>query len=190
MSEHARQFITYLQTLQEEKKDLGALAELRRSLAFEPGSYPRAFPYVERFVEKNTHERGARRLALYVAAGLFAMHPKTAEHSFAAAFGQLAQLRQAGSEHGYSSSIERRFIALLEADADTLHTHLRHAISLLKASEIGVDYAQLLRDMALWMNPNLDVGDLRQRWARDFYRAAQFGFEPEPLNDNPEGDVQ
>ncbi|MDO4725074.1 MAG: type I-E CRISPR-associated protein Cse2/CasB [Comamonadaceae bacterium] len=187
MSEHARTFIAYLQTLQE-KQDLGALAELRRSLAFDPGCHPRAFPYVERFVAKDMHERDARRLALYVVAGLFATHPQISEHSFAAAFGRLAQLRKASSEHEYSRSIERRFIALLEADADTLHTHLRHAISLLKAAEIGLNYAQLLDDVALWMNARLDVDRLRQRWARDFYRAAQA--LAENPNENPEGDVQ
>lgn len=185
MSEYAHTFVTYLSALQE-KKDLGALAELRRSLAFDPGSYPRAFPYVERFVAKDVHERDARRLALYVVAGLFATHPEVAEHSFAAAFGRLAQARKTSSEREYSSSIERRFIALLEADADTLHTHLRHAISLLKAAEIGLNYAQLLDDIALWMTPHLDVDRLRQRWARDFYRTAQ----AENLNDTPEGDVQ
>ncbi|RMX15406.1 type I-E CRISPR-associated protein Cse2/CasB [Vandammella animalimorsus] len=187
MNEHARTFIAYLQTLQE-KQDLGALAELRRSLAFEPGSYPRAFPYVERFVAKDMHESDARRLALYVVAGLFAVHPQAAGHSFAAAFGRLAQLRKASTEHEYSRSIERRFIALLEADADTLHTHLRHAISLLKASEIGLDYARLLDDAALWMNHRIDVSRLRQRWARDFYRAAQA--QAEKPNENPEGDMQ
>lgn len=188
MSEHARAFIAYLQTLQQ-KQDLGALAELRRSLAFAPGCHLRAFPYVERFVPKDMHERDARRLALYVVAGLFATHAQVAEHSFAAAFGQLAQ-RKAEPGREYSRSIEQRFFVLLEADADTLHTHLRHAMSLLKAAKIGVDYAQLLDDIALWMNHWLDVDRLRQRWARDFYRAAQSGIEPGPLNDNPEGDVQ
>lgn len=171
MSEQADAFIQYLRALQE-KKDLGALATLRRSLAFEPGSYPRAFPYVERFVG-DAYERDARRLALYVVAGLFAAHPEPGQQSFAAAFGRLARLRKASTEREYSLSIERRFVALLEADADSIPIHLRHAISLLKAEGLGLNYASLLDDLGVWMNPHLNLDRVRQRWARDFYRATQ-----------------
>ncbi|PJK08194.1 type I-E CRISPR-associated protein Cse2/CasB [Lysobacteraceae bacterium NML120232] len=171
MSEHASAFVQHLQTLQE-KKDLGALATLRRSLAFEPGSYPRAFPYVERFVGE-AHERDARRLALYAVAGLFAAHPEPNAQSFATAFGRLARQRKVSTEREYSLSIERRFIALLEADADGIHIHMRHAISLLKAEGLGLDYAALLDDLSWWMNPNSNLDRVRQRWARDFYRATQ-----------------
>ncbi len=169
MSEYANAFIQHLQALQA-KKDLGALATLRRSLTFDPGCDPRAFPYVERFAGEE-HERAARRLALYAVAGLFAAHPESGAQSFAAAFGQLARRRKASSEREYSISIERRFIALLEADADTIHIHLRHAISLLKAESLGLDYARLLDDLIVWMNPNWAPDRMRQRWARDFYRA-------------------
>ena len=37
-----------------------------------------------------------------------------------------------------------------------------------------LDYAALLRDLSLWLNSRLDpeIRDrIRQRWARDFYRA-------------------
>ncbi|PZQ98681.1 MAG: type I-E CRISPR-associated protein Cse2/CasB, partial [Flavobacterium psychrophilum] len=43
MSEFAQSFIAHLQRLQEH--DRGAMATLRRSLSFEPGSYPPAYPY-------------------------------------------------------------------------------------------------------------------------------------------------
>lgn len=148
------------------------MATLRHSLAFEPGAYPRAFPYVERFVGDG-HERDARRLALYAVAGLFAAHPQHAVHSFAETFGRVARRRKSFAEPGeYSLSIERRFIALLEADAESVHTHLRHAISLLKAEELGLNYAHLLDDLGVWLNPNFNLDRVRQHWARDFYRAA------------------
>ncbi|MCY1534317.1 CRISPR-associated protein Cse2 [compost metagenome] len=164
MSEHAEQFITHLEALK--ARDRGALAALRHSLAFEPGSYPKAFPYVERFAGAAAHERDARRLALYAVAGLFARHPQQASQSFATALGEL--LRRRGS-----ASIEGRFIALLGADAENIVEYLRQGVSLLDAEGVGCDYVRLLDDLSHWMNPTADPGRLRQRWARDFYRAAQ-----------------
>lgn len=164
MSEHAEQFIAHLIALKE--RDRGAMAVLRHSLAFEPGCYPKAFPYVERFVGSAVHERDARRLALYAVAGLFALHPHQQGQSFATALGELLRRRE-------SPSIEGRFIALLGADAENIVEYLRQAVSLLAAEDIGCDYARLLADLSQWMNPNADPSRLRQRWARDFYRAVQ-----------------
>ncbi len=166
MTTHAEIFITHLQGL-----DRGALATLRHSLAFVPGSYPRAFPYVERFAGSVVHERDARRLALYAVAGLFARHPQQQSQSFASALGELLRRRE-------SASIEGRFVALLGADAENIVEYLRQAISLLAADDIGCDYVLLLDDLSLWLNPNTDPSRLRQRWARDFYRAAQAATEP------------
>lgn len=164
VSEHAQRFLLYLQSLK--KQNRGALAQLRRSLAFDPGTYSPAYPYVERFVSKDSHELDARRLALYVVAGLFARHPGVGTKNFAAAFGELFCKRN-------SDSIEKRFIALLAADAENIHAYLRQAISLLAAGDISLDYAALLDDLTLWMSPWGDtdrLDRLRQRWARDFYR--------------------
>lgn len=169
MSEHAETFIAHLASLRE--KDRGAMAALRHSLAFEPGAYPKAFPYVERFAGAASHERDAHRLALYAVAGLFARHPLRQPQSFASALGELLRRRQ-------SPSIEGRFIALLGADAENIVDYLRQAVSLLAADGIGCDYARLLVDLSQWLNPNLDPSRLRQRWARDFYRAAQSVAEP------------
>lgn len=168
MSEHAERFIEHLSALRE--RDSGAMAALRHSLTFDPGTYPRAFPYVERFVGADRPANDARRLALYAVAGLFARHPEQQSRSFAAAFGELMRKRE-------SPSIEQRFIALLEADASNILNYLRQAISLLAAEDIGLDYARLLDDLAVWMNPNADRDRLRQRWARDFYRATEFQTE-------------
>lgn len=165
MSKHAEAFVVYLNALKE--RDRGALATLRHSLAFAPGSYPNAFPYVERFVGEAVHERDARRLALYAVAGLFARHSSHRPgQSFATALGELMSRRQ-------SQSIENRFIALLGADAENIVDYLRQAISLLAADDIGCDYAGMLDDLSRWLNPSADPSLLRQRWARDFYRAAQ-----------------
>lgn len=165
MSEPARAFIAHLLRIQE--TDRGALAHLRRSLSFEPGQYPRAYPYVERFVGKDTYSDNSWRKALYLTAGLFALHPvQQSDVSFASAFGGMGHERN-------NKSIEQRFIALLDAGPDGLPFHLRQAISLLAADCRGVDYVALLEDLARWLNPlDGETHDrLRRRWARDFYRA-------------------
>lgn len=165
MSDFAQDFVAHLIQLRE--RNAGALAELRRSLSFALGAHVKAFPYAERFVARDSHPQDAQRLALYLSAGLFALHPHPAPRSLAAAFGELMHRRG-------SDSIEKRFIALLGADAENLADYLRQTISLLAADDIGLDYAALLNDLRFWLNPRLDpeVRDcIRQRWARDFYRA-------------------
>lgn len=163
MSPFAQSFIDYLGTL--EQRDRAALAALRRSLGFAAGTYPPAYPVVERFAASNG-TREALRQALYLVAGLFALNPRQQpQRSLADALAQAMQARK-------SDSIERRFITLLSADAESLPTHLRHAVQLLAAGDMGLDFGSLLDDLAVWLDPwRPDERDrVRQRWARDFYR--------------------
>lgn len=162
MSNFSESFIEYLRAL--DQRDRGALAALRRSLGFAPGAYPPAYPVVERFAAKDGTSEPLRQ-ALYLCAGLFALNPRhQPRRSFADALAQARIDRR-------SESIERRFIALLSADAETLPTHLRHAVQLLAAGELGFDFASLLDDLAAWLDPWPDGRErARQRWARDFYR--------------------
>ena len=164
MNEHARDFITHLIRLRE--KDRRAIAVLRRSLSFPPGRYPPAYPYVERFVGVDRHEADPFRLALYLVAGLFALHPHNASKCLGASLGEL-MLRRG------SDSIEKRFIALLGADAGNIEEYLRQIVTLLAADDYGLDYVALLNDLPYWLNPNATErrDQIRQRWARDFYGA-------------------
>lgn len=176
---HTR-FIAHLQALAE--RDRGALAALRRSLAFDPGTHPPAMPWVEPFaVTDGTRE--AQRRALYLTAGLFAAHP---HHRPGA---PLAQGLAVVKLKRKSDSVERRFIALLGAGAEALPVHLRHAVSLLAADEVPCDFASLADDLARWLDPwQDDARDrVRQRWARDFYRqlAASAGTEAPDTTDTP-----
>lgn len=164
MTERANAFITYLHELA--LRDRGAVAKLRRSLAFAPGAYPGAYPWVERFVGTDRHANDPWRRALYLVAGLFALHPaQRADTSFATAFGRVARNRE-------SASIEQRFVTLLSADTDEIAQRLRQAVTLLAADGSGCDYAALLEDLSRWMDPFApEARDrIRQRWARDFYR--------------------
>jgi CRISPR system Cascade subunit CasB len=163
MSDFHLRFITHLRDIAEH--DRGALAALRRSLAFAPGTCAAAMPHVEPWAVKDG-TREPQRQALYLTAGLFAANSRHhAGTSLAAALAQVWLRRD-------SPSIERRFIALLSADAEALPVHLRHAVSLLAAEELGCDYAALAEDLGRWLDPWQDEARdrVRQRWARDFYR--------------------
>ena len=176
MSEHAQAFITYLSEL--EQHDRGALAHLRRSLGFAPGTFPRAYPYVERFVSRDSHAEDPRRKALYLAAGLFALHPEHRDgETLASALGALARDRE-------SASIEQRFIALLGTEPESLPSLLRQTVSLLAADDHPCDYARLLDDLGVWLRPFDGEGRdrIRQRWARDFYRAYDARNDPDPTD--------
>lgn len=170
--ESAIAFVKHLQRL---SGDPGAMATLRHSLAFSPGDYPRAYPLVERFAPRDGHERDARRLARYAVAALFAAHPESRTCSLAAALGQLMRDKQ-------RPSLEKRFIALLEADADGVVDHLRQAVSLLAADGMGFDHAALLIDLEVALDDRAwpaKRDQLKRRWARDFYRTLQTDAEAE-----------
>ena len=165
MSHHSQKFIDHLLNLAEHNR--GALAILRRSLGFNTGGFPPAYPYVEVFVGEDREASDPYRMALYLAAGLFALHPHHSETtSFASAFGELAFKRE-------SSSIERRFISLLGAEPENLANYLRQALSLLAADGLAFNYVWMIDAIALWLKAgNSEKRDkLRQQWARDFYRA-------------------
>lgn len=162
-----RAFIDHLMRLKD--RDRGALATLRHSLSFPPGDYPRAFPHVERYVGKDWHANDARRRARYAVAGLYALHPVTHSRSLAAALGQLVRNKE-------RPSLEFRFLALLEADADAVMAHLRQVVSLLAADGVGYDPAGLLADLCIALNERVSPDArnyLRRQWARDFYSALQ-----------------
>lgn len=164
---HAAAFVEYLRHLKE--RDRGALATLRHSLTYSPGDYPRAYPLIERFVGKDWHVNDARRLARYAVAGLFASHPVHQTRTLAAAWGQLMREKD-------RPSLEQRFIALLESDAEGVMSHLRQSVSLLAAAGQGFNYEVLLDDLSTALNERADPDArdrLKRRWARDFYRAQQ-----------------
>lgn len=174
MDQQADAFIHYLQSLKA-KDDRRALAILRRGITHEPGADFRMFPYVERFVPSQAHERDSRRLAMYAVASLYAWHPQHEKQSFAAAFGRLWRSLD-------RDSLEQRFMGLLAADAENVVDYLRQAITLLAVHELGLDYVRLLKDLTRWMNPAVNPATrdrIRQTWARDFYRGAPTGASAE-----------
>lgn len=148
-------FVERLEQLKNQRTWTAARAALRRSLAFAAGTYPPAMPYVEPWIQG---EEGWRREAYYLVAALYAL--KDGEHqpgqTLAKALSEVRQNR--GSE-----SIEKRFLALLDADRDQIAFRLRQAVGLVEG---GLDFAQLLDDLLAWFSPERRV---QARWAREFY---------------------
>ena len=68
-------------------------------------------------------------------------------------------------EESGSTSTERRFIAMLDADRDQLPYRLRQIVSLLK--EMTIDFDSMLLDLQYW---NDNQKRTQNAWARDFYR--------------------
>jgi len=152
-------FIEWLESLNAE--DTKVRAVLRRSLAFDPGAYVPAYPYVEPFVKDE--DRPWRRKMLYLVAGLWAAHWREGRSGAPMKVGKACAVHQEGSG---STSTERRFIALLDSDRDQLPHRLRQMVALLKDQPI--DFADMLKRLLYW---NDDQKKSQKAWARDFYRA-------------------
>jgi CRISPR system Cascade subunit CasB len=68
---------------------------------------------------------------------------------------------------------EKRFVDLLDTDADELHYKLRQAVTLIARDGVGFDWVRLIRHIGQWDHPDRGV---QKEWARGFWAAA----EPEP----------
>lgn len=167
--EHHLAFVRSLDELS--RRDPGAMAALRRSLAFAPGDDPKAFPYVERYVPRDMHGSHPLRKAMYVVAGLYASMPESGSRPLAAVFGHWVRASE-------RPSLEARFIALLDADPEGVVSHLRQIVSLLKSEGLAYDHAALLSDLR-WLLDDWVGSEARDRvrrdWARQFYGAVQAG---------------
>jgi CRISPR system Cascade subunit CasB len=152
-------FIEWLHELN--AKDTRVRAVLRRSLAFEPATFVPAYPYVEPFVRED--QRPWRRKVHYLVAGLWAVHWREGQDAPSVSLGMACAAHQSTTK---STSTERRFINLLDADADQLPHRLRQMMALLK--DQPVDFDCLLKDLLYW---NTDERRTQMSWARDFYRS-------------------
>lgn len=153
------EFVSWLEKLNE--SDTRVRAVLRRSLTFEPGQYPPAYPFVEPFVRDN--DSSWKREMLYLVAGLWAMHWREERSGQVMPIGKACATHQAVSG---STSTENRFLTLLDSDADQLPHRLRQMMALLK--DYSIDFPVLLQDLINW---NDERKRTQQAWARDFYRS-------------------
>ncbi len=114
-------FIEWLEKLSE--KDTKVRATLRRSLAFSPGAFIPAYPYVEPFIRDN--DNPWRREAFYLVAGLWAAHHQESLKGQLLSIGEACAAYQAASG---STSTEGRFITLLDSDREQLPQRMRQMI--------------------------------------------------------------
>ena len=167
-------FIEWLKKLND--TDTKVRAVLRRSLAFEPGTFPAAFPYVEPFVKNE--DNSWRRQVFYLVAGLWAAHWRNDRSDEPLSLGKACAAYQGKSK---STSTERRFITLLDADPDQLPHRLRQMVALLK--DYNLDFEALLTGLLYWNN---DQKRTQNQWARDFYRNLNHENETETANQKEE----
>lgn len=159
-------FIEWLENVSAENSRVRAT--LRRSLAFGPGAYPDAFPYIEPHLKQE--DDSWRRVAHYLVSGLWALHWREGRDR-GVSLGRACALHQKRTN---SNSTERRFIALLDSDQDQLPHRLRQMVALLKEQDL--DFESLLRGVLNWNHPDKWV---QNQWARDFYQNLEMEDEPE-----------
>lgn len=143
--------------------DLAALATLRRGLGKRPGESPAMYQYVIPYCSRYSDRR---QNDFFLVAALYASHrgapgaPDPWRNNLGASFHALA--RKTGS-----AGVERRFLALLNAQREDLDSHLQHAVSHMKAHGVTVDWEQLLRDLAGW---SWESRAVQRRWSQAFWR--------------------
>ena len=156
-------FITYLETLAE---DRGALAALRRGLGQPPGTVPDMFPYVVPRLPNNVFPGSWPEKSYYLIASLYALHPKSVP------IGNLGNHFSTilDPDPDRNEAIERRFTALLTANPEDLHIYLRQAISFLKSKEeTPINWHALMWDVLALGYPDRAQG-VQKRWANAFWR--------------------
>lgn len=161
-------FIEWLEKINE--NDSKVRAVLRRSLAFDPGCFPSAYPYVEPFVKGE--DNSWRREMHYLVAGLWAFHWREGRTGTplsigvaCADFDSEKRKKMSADDRKKMTSTERRFVTLLDADRDQLAHRLRQMVAVLK--EYPIDFDALLSGLLYW---NADQKRTQNQWARDFYR--------------------
>ena len=157
MSAESR-FIGYLKGL-EKRQDRAALANLRRGLGKPPKTAMEMFPYLGRFLSHDTKPNYEN--TLFIVAALFAYYPD-AKHTSGNLGASLRELKE------NSDSIEKRFVALLNAEAEDLPYYLRQIIGLLKSNDIGINWGKLFFGVQNWKNENLKE-KIQSQWAKQFW---------------------
>jgi CRISPR system Cascade subunit CasB len=153
-----------------DQRDSKVRAVLRRSLAFDPGCFPPAYPYVEPFLKDD--DNGWKREMHYLVAGLWAMHKRDGRIGEPISIGTACaevdsekRMKMSREDRKKMTSTEHRFVILLDADRDQLPYRLRQIVSLLK--DVNLDFGTMLSGLVNWNN---DQKRIQNQWARDYYR--------------------
>jgi CRISPR system Cascade subunit CasB len=153
----------------ESNRDRGRLAALRRGLGESDGWHPAVAMVVDPVIgDMNLYP--SQLDALYMAASLFALHPYTRarvegrrHQTLLDALNDVMAMR--GGDEA-RKPFDRRVIALLNTNREDLFHHLRYTVSLLRGTEIGIDWVRLMRDIDAWSSPERKV---QRAWARSWW---------------------
>ncbi len=204
----------------EERRNRAALARLRRSRGKHPNQSHEAHRYVTFFTGTIS---GWKEECFYYVAELFAAYPEKEgswlkerdgdgyqQTNLGASFRKLVDKLveedesledEEAKRKKATERVERRFTALLATSRNNLPDRLIHALSLLKAKEVPVDWQRLLFDLQQWEGQNpLVVKDnqwpsVQRKWAKAFWtlpknqsRSPDSGSESDPNQAVPEAD--
>lgn len=151
-------FVTYLETLKEDK---AALAALRLGLGQPPGTVPAMYPYVIRYLPNDAYNGSWKEQTYYLIASLYGLHPESI------GVGNLgSHFYHAIEDPNHMEALERRFTALLTANPQDFHFYLRQAISFLSSKEVPINWHQLMRDVLYLEN---FTSSIQKRWANQFW---------------------
>lgn len=155
-------FVTGLEELRDDPRGAGKLAALRRGLGKPPGTafetYPVVIPCLKRLGAMSRYDEEL----YYLVASLFALHPQSATEGNLGE--HLANLFD--PKDGPSTSLERRFVALLASHPDDLYRTLEQAIKLLRSNNIPVCWHNLVWHLKYWDDSNHWI---QKRWADGFW---------------------
>jgi len=138
--------------------DSSVVATLRRCMtADRPELHAPAFPLVEPLLRG---EPAYTRPMAYLAAACWASAVRQGRGRPLALPEALRQMAES------AKGAERRFVQLLDSDADELAWRLRQIIQLVASKRITLDWPALLDDLLRWGSPYRSV---QTRWARTFW---------------------
>lgn len=175
---------------------LATLARLRRGAGKPAGSVPDILPFTlgsELTWPGASDAATDGEIAAHLALTLYALHQQSrtvAMHRRGHRFGASMRRLVAGEPTIPPDPVTRRFQVVLTADSlDELTHHTRGAIQLLRSAPAGaipLDYGLFADELVWWQKPT-GQGDVRRRWAREFYRQRT---SPKPSStDSPSGEL-
>jgi CRISPR system Cascade subunit CasB len=171
--------VEYLNELYE-AKDRGALATLRKGLSKIPRPALEMIPIVyPGLLRMGVAELGYIEKTAFTTCALFSLwhegsvneavrrnEPKSMGASFA-----MVMMKDAKG----TDSIQKRFIALLNAHEADMPVHLKHAVALMRSREVAVNWEDLATALDVWDHPDKPA---QLRWARDYWSTIDKQKEP------------
>ena len=165
-------FIKHLESLVR-NKNRAALAHLRSGLRRKDSRSMEMYPVIGRFLSEKSNRNDEN--AVFIVAALFAYYPdaKTNIGNLGASLKELTnkEKKQGSQDDSKSNPVEKRFVALLNAEADELPDYLRQIIGLLKSKEVPVNWEQLYKDVRYWEanDESSKYESVHRKWARSFW---------------------